>query len=93
MGEYADMAIDEGIYDWGDDREGYNPSKSSDPLYYHIYHNNTTVDYETDKAYLVTFSDNKQGWVAKALCRHVEKASVYIHRSYKFVPINNIEEI
>lgn len=92
MGEFADMAIEQGIDSWYDDRNeygNYSCSYSIDHLHYHTFYDGITVEVTTDKAYLIKFDGGDKCWVAKRLCKKLKENSVYI---WKQAELNPIEE-
>lgn len=72
--ESYDRAYDDGCL-----TSSYDHYHEKDPLYYF-----TKVDYmrivtQTEKAYLFQIGDYEGVWVAKSVCRKLDKNSVYVH--------------
>jgi len=90
MGEYADIAIEEGMDSWYEDRNEYGNYAISqkNPTHYHDYYDGISIVATTEKAYLIAFKDGNKCWVAKKLCKKVEATSVYIWERAKLTPIN-----
>ena len=58
------------------------------PLRYHNRYDNIHVEVKTAKAYLITFNNGEQCWVAKKLCKKLTDTSVYIWHKAKLNAIN-----
>ena len=58
-----------------------------DPLYFHNIYRDVKFEGETEKAYLIQFTDGNKCWVAKSLCRCKQKDSIYIWRGITLTPI------
>ena len=101
MGEFADMAIEQGMDDWmsgyGDDRMDYDgPAprrRPVNPLYYHNFYDNIRLEAKTPRAYLIEFSDGTQCWVAKKLCKKLTDTSVYIWYKTTLKPVSVTDSI
>lgn len=75
------------LYGDGDGGRSYNRSRERDPLHYHNKYMDISIEATTEKAYLIKFNDGDKCWVAKKLCKKLEKDSVYIWHGVKLTPI------
>lgn len=94
MGEYAEMAIEQEINGWYDDRHDYGNYRiiQRNPLYYHNYYSSIHLEAETDRAFLIQFNGGEKCWVAKTLCKKLTKDSVYIWNKATLKPIKENNE-
>ena len=82
---------------YGDSTESYRPNRSQrnydrNPLYYHNYYADISVEAKTEKAYLIKFNDSDKAWVAKKLCKKLTDNSVYIWKGATITPIKELIE-